>query len=44
MNFNIIERLIILIYFHICRMRELIDFLPMSNRDPVPQRYTEDPK
>lgn len=25
-------------------MRELIDFLPMSNRDPVPQRYTEDPK
>ena len=25
-------------------MRELFDFLPLSNRDPVPQRYTEDPK
>ena len=27
-----------------CRMRELLDFLPLSNKDPVPIRYTEDPK
>jgi len=26
------------------RMRELLDFLPLSNKDPVPIRYTEDPK
>ena len=25
-------------------MRELVDFLPLSNKDPLPQRYTEDPK
>ena len=29
---------------YICRMRELFDFLPLSNKDAVPQRYTEDPK
>ena len=30
--------------FLCCRMRELLDFLPLSNKDPVPIRYTEDPK
>ena len=26
------------------QMRELFDFLPLSNKDPVPIRFTEDPK
>ena len=25
-------------------MRELFDFLPLSNKDPVPMRFTDDPK
>ena len=25
-------------------MRQLFDFLPLSNKDPVPIRFTEDPK
>ncbi len=28
----------------IFRMRELFDFLPLSNKDALPVRYTEDPK
>ena len=36
--------MMIIFFMPINRLRELIDFLPLSNKDSLPTRYTADPR